>query len=63
MAKVSLAYVAILVTTVLWASSLIFAKLIFEELGPIVFVALRYTLAKEKNRLHGHYELIGRSYL
>lgn len=45
MAKVSLAYVAILVTTVLWASSLIFAKLIFEELGPIVFVALRYTLA------------------
>lgn len=45
MAKVYLAYAAIVVTTVLWASSSIFAKLIFAELGPIVFVALRYTLA------------------
>jgi len=45
MARVSLAYVAIIATTILWASSLIFAKLIFAELGPIVFVALRYTLA------------------
>jgi drug/metabolite transporter (DMT)-like permease len=45
MVKVSLAYAAILVTTILWASSLIFAKLVFTELGPIVFVALRYTLA------------------
>jgi len=40
-----LAYLAIIVTTVLWSSSLIFAKLIFAEVGPIVFVALRYTLA------------------
>ncbi|MFW9957489.1 MAG: DMT family transporter [Candidatus Odinarchaeota archaeon] len=45
MVKVSLAYLAIIVTTILWASSLIFAKLIFAEVGPIVFVALRYTLA------------------
>ena len=40
-----MAYLAIIVTTVLWSSSLIFAKLIFAEVGPIVFVALRYTLA------------------
>ena len=40
-----MAYLAIIVTTVLWSSSLIFAKLIFSEVGPIVFVALRYTLA------------------
>lgn len=45
MSRTSLAYLAIILTTVLWASSLIFAKLIFVELGPIVFVALRYTLA------------------
>ena len=45
MSRTSLAYLAIILTTVLWASSLIFAKLIFAELGPIVFVALRYTLA------------------
>jgi drug/metabolite transporter (DMT)-like permease len=45
MVRVSLAYTAIIATTILWASSLIFAKLIFAELGPIVFVALRYTLA------------------
>lgn len=45
MSRTSLAYLAIILTTVLWASSLIFAKIIFAELGPIVFVALRYTLA------------------
>ncbi len=45
MSRTSLAYLAIIVTTVLWSSSLIFAKLIFTEVGPIVFVALRYTLA------------------
>ena len=45
MSRISLAYLAITVTTVLWSSSLIFAKLIFAEVGPIVFVALRYTLA------------------
>jgi drug/metabolite transporter (DMT)-like permease len=45
MVRVSLAYAAIIATTILWASSLIFAKLVFSELGPIVFVALRYTLA------------------
>ncbi len=45
MSRTSLAYLAIIVVTVLWSSSLIFAKLIFSEVGPIVFVALRYTLA------------------
>jgi drug/metabolite transporter (DMT)-like permease len=45
MVKTLLAYGAIILTTVLWASSLIFAKIIFAEVGPIVFVALRYTLA------------------
>jgi drug/metabolite transporter (DMT)-like permease len=45
MSRASLAYLAIIITTVLWSSSLIFAKLIFAEVGPIVFVALRYTLA------------------
>jgi len=45
MNRTSLAYLAITVTTVFWSSSLIFAKLIFVEVGPIVFVALRYTLA------------------
>jgi drug/metabolite transporter (DMT)-like permease len=45
MVKTFLAYGAIILTTVLWASSLIFAKIIFSEVGPIVFVALRYTLA------------------
>jgi drug/metabolite transporter (DMT)-like permease len=45
MSRTSLAYLAIIATTVLWSSSLIFAKIIFAELGPIVFVALRYTLA------------------
>ncbi len=45
MSKTSLAYLALVITTVAWSSSLIFAKLIFDEVGPIVFVALRYTLA------------------
>ena len=45
MSRASLAYLAIIITTVLWSSSLIFAKLVFAEVGPIVFVALRYTLA------------------
>ncbi|MBN2228130.1 MAG: DMT family transporter [Candidatus Thorarchaeota archaeon] len=45
MSQTSLAYAAITLTTITWASSLIFAKLIFDEVGPIVFVALRYTLA------------------
>ncbi|MHA2396577.1 MAG: DMT family transporter [Candidatus Thorarchaeota archaeon] len=45
MRRLSLAYLAIIVTTVLWASSLIFAKIVFVEVGPIVFVALRYTIA------------------
>ena len=45
LSRISLAYLGIIVTTVLWSSSLIFAKLIFSEVGPIVFVALRYTLA------------------
>lgn len=46
MSKESLAWLAILLTTVVWASSLILAKLVFaEEMTPIVFVALRYTLA------------------
>jgi drug/metabolite transporter (DMT)-like permease len=45
MNRTSLAYLAIIVVTVLWSSSLILAKLIFSEVGPIVFVALRYTLA------------------
>ncbi len=40
-----LAWLAILVTTVVWASSLIFAKIVFVELTPMTFVALRYTLA------------------
>ncbi len=45
MTKVSLAYGAIVMTTLLWSSSLIFAKLIFGEVSPILFVTLRYTLA------------------
>ena len=45
MSRISLAYIAIIVVTVLWASSLIFAKLVFAEVGPIVFVGLRYTIA------------------
>ncbi len=45
MSRISWAYLAIIITTVLWSSSLIFAKIIFAEVGPVVFVALRYTLA------------------
>ncbi len=45
MRRISLAYLALVITTVAWSSSLIFAKLIFDEVSPIVFVALRYTLA------------------
>lgn len=41
-----LAYVGIVLTTVAWASSLIFAKIVYEDnITPILFVALRYTLA------------------
>lgn len=46
MSRLSLAYLALLATTFAWASSLILAKIVFaENVGPIVFVALRYTLA------------------
>jgi drug/metabolite transporter (DMT)-like permease len=46
MSRLSLAYLALVVTTFAWASSLIFAKIVFtEDVGPIVFVALRYTIA------------------
>lgn len=45
MSRTSLAYLALVITTIAWSSSLILAKLIFDEVGPIVFVALRYTLA------------------
>ncbi len=47
MSKKTLAWLAILVTTVVWASSLIFAKIVFAHDGmtPIIFVALRYTIA------------------
>ncbi|MFW9769039.1 MAG: DMT family transporter [Candidatus Thorarchaeota archaeon] len=46
MNRLSLAYIALIATTFVWASSLILAKIVFTEgVGPIVFVALRYTLA------------------
>lgn len=46
MSRLSLAYAALVTTTFVWASSLILAKIVFtENVGPIVFVALRYTLA------------------
>jgi drug/metabolite transporter (DMT)-like permease len=46
MSKLSLAYLALVATTIAWASSLILAKIVFtEDVGPIVFVALRYTIA------------------
>ncbi|MFW9962087.1 MAG: DMT family transporter [Candidatus Sifarchaeia archaeon] len=45
MNRTPLAYLAITATTILWSSSLIFAKIIFTEVGPIIFVAMRYTLA------------------
>jgi len=43
--KISLAWLAIVLTTMFWATSLIFAKIVFDEVTPITFVALRYTLA------------------
>ncbi|MFX1271986.1 MAG: DMT family transporter [Promethearchaeota archaeon] len=45
MSKQTYAWLAVLIITVLWASSLILAKITFVELTPITFVALRYTLA------------------
>ncbi|MFW9954312.1 MAG: DMT family transporter [Candidatus Thorarchaeota archaeon] len=45
MKKSTLAYVAILLVTILWASSLILAKIVFTEMTPIIFVALRYSIA------------------
>ncbi len=46
MSRLSLAYLALVATTFVWASSLILAKIFFtENVGPIIFVALRYTLA------------------
>ncbi|MHA1769709.1 MAG: DMT family transporter [Candidatus Thorarchaeota archaeon] len=46
MSKMSLAYLALVATTLAWSSSLILAKVVFAEgVGPILFVALRYTLA------------------
>ena len=45
MNKTTVAYVTLVLTTIAWSSSLIFFKLIVDEVGPIVFVALRYTLA------------------
>ncbi len=45
MNRTSVAYIALVLTTIAWASSLIFFKIIVDEVGPIVFVALRYTLA------------------
>ncbi|KXH69932.1 MAG: hypothetical protein AM326_04885 [Candidatus Thorarchaeota archaeon SMTZ-45] len=45
MSRYTYAWFAVLAVTVLWASSLIFAKIVFVELTPIAFVALRYTIA------------------
>lgn len=45
MNKLYLAWFAILLTTIMWATSLIFAKIVYTELTPILFVALRYTIA------------------
>ncbi|MHA2003334.1 MAG: DMT family transporter [Candidatus Thorarchaeota archaeon] len=45
MSKYTYAWLAVLTITVLWSSSLILAKIVFVELTPITFVALRYTLA------------------
>ncbi len=48
MTRQILAWVAILFTTIVWSSSLIIAKIVFEPpnvMTPIVFVALRYTIA------------------
>jgi drug/metabolite transporter (DMT)-like permease len=45
MSRYTYAWLAVLTITVLWASSLVLAKIVFVELTPITFVALRYTLA------------------
>ncbi len=45
MKKLYLAWAALLLTTLMWASSLILAKMIYVEMTPIIFVALRYTIA------------------
>jgi drug/metabolite transporter (DMT)-like permease len=45
MRRSTLAWVAILFTTIFWASSLIFAKIVYVEMTPIIFVALRYSIA------------------
>lgn len=46
MSKNTLAWVALVITTVVWASSLIFAKMVYADgMTPIIFVALRYTIA------------------
>ncbi|NHI83324.1 MAG: DMT family transporter [Candidatus Thorarchaeota archaeon] len=46
MSREGFAWLAILFITVIWASSLIMAKIVFaENMTPIVFVALRYTVA------------------
>lgn len=45
MNRQNLAWVSIVITTVFWSSSLIFAKIVYAEMTPIVFVTLRYTLA------------------
>ncbi len=45
MNKLYLSWIALLLTTVMWASSLIFAKIVYVEVTPILFVALRYTVA------------------
>jgi drug/metabolite transporter (DMT)-like permease len=43
-----LAWLAIVITTIVWASSLVLGKLVFDvyqDMTPILFVALRYTIA------------------
>ena len=45
MDRTTIAYLALVLTTIVWSSSLIFFKLVASQVGPIVFVALRYTLA------------------
>ena len=45
MNRVFFAWLALVLTTMAWASSLILAKIVYAEMTPVVFVALRYTLA------------------
>jgi len=46
MAKKTLAWLALVITTVVWSSSLIFGKIVYADgMTPIIFVALRYTIA------------------